>query len=107
MDNDKFARSLPQLQNLIRRDPESYRDDFETQFVYFTEARNIFELSPSEKYVEFCELIDFIAHVSMQPAVTSHSVDSYLSCLIYYFQFFTITWIIEFSYAHGYKLNIL
>lgn len=54
------------LQNLIRRDPLSYRDEFLLQFRHYESLRDIFLLDPyssAEQCEEFVELIGFVAHM--------------------------------------------
>lgn len=60
----KLIDNLPQLQNLVKRDPESYRDEFESQFVYYVDAKEIFKLSPATKDTKFYELVMFLAQVA-------------------------------------------
>ena len=60
---NKLPTNLPQLQNLIKRDPESYRDEFESQYVYYIDAKEIFKLTPTHKHNKFYELVMFLAQV--------------------------------------------
>uniref|UniRef100_A0A2P2I0T7 Protein SDA1 n=1 Tax=Hirondellea gigas TaxID=1518452 RepID=A0A2P2I0T7_9CRUS len=60
----KLITNLPHLQNFIKRDPESYREEFESQFVYYVDALEIFKLSPSNKDFKFYELVMFLAQVA-------------------------------------------
>ncbi|KAF3929612.1 hypothetical protein ABW19_dt0209917 [Dactylella cylindrospora] len=57
--------NLPSLQNQIRRDPPSYRDDFLTQYRHYESQRDIF-LSQPEGYDDeaFIEQLSFITHVA-------------------------------------------
>ncbi|KAF3926879.1 hypothetical protein ABW20_dc0104605 [Dactylellina cionopaga] len=57
--------NLPSLQNQIRRDPPSYRDDFLIQYRHFESQRDIF-LSQPEGYDSdaFIEQLGFITHVA-------------------------------------------
>ena len=58
-----MASSLPTLQNLIRRDPKSYKDDFAVQYEYLKSKITLFFVSPSsELNDEISELIMFVAH---------------------------------------------
>ncbi|KAK9696697.1 Severe Depolymerization of Actin [Basidiobolus ranarum] len=59
-----LATNLPQLQNLIKRDPESYKDEFIQQWRHFESSLSIFKLKPDEEAKEFGELITFLAQVS-------------------------------------------
>lgn len=57
--------NLPQLQNLIKRDPQSYREDFLRQLRHFESSLEILFLNPTGEIAkEFCELALFLAHVS-------------------------------------------
>ncbi|KAK6539918.1 Severe Depolymerization of Actin [Orbilia ellipsospora] len=64
--------NLPSLQNQIRRDPPSYRDDFLIQYRHYESQRDIF-LSQPEGYDSdaFIEQLSFITHVAdCYPEVT-------------------------------------
>ena len=39
-----LSANLPQLQNLIKRDPESYKEDFEQQYRFFQSSLQVFFL---------------------------------------------------------------
>ncbi|KAA0201355.1 hypothetical protein HAZT_HAZT001083 [Hyalella azteca] len=60
----KLPDNLPQLQNLIKRDPESYREEFESQYVFYVDTREIFKLSPASKDMKFYDLVMFLAQVA-------------------------------------------
>jgi hypothetical protein len=55
--------NLPQLQNLIKRDPQSYKDEFAQQWRHYESSLAIFRLKPDDNSKEFGELITFISHV--------------------------------------------
>ena len=55
---------LPQLQNLIKRDPEGYKEEFILQLRHFKSEIEIFKLKPMKDSDRFTELVNFIAHVS-------------------------------------------
>ena len=57
------ALRLPQLQNLIKRDPISYKDEFQQQLRHFYSEMEIFKLRPTNNNDRFTELITFISHV--------------------------------------------
>lgn len=60
----RMTSSLPTLQNLIRRDPTSYKDDFAVQYEYLKSKITLFFVSPSsELNEEISELIMFVSHV--------------------------------------------
>jgi len=56
--------SLPQLQNLMRRDPEAYKSEFEQQWSHFNSMLEIFKLKPQKPHKTFAEHVMFLAHVS-------------------------------------------
>ncbi|KAJ2158777.1 Severe Depolymerization of Actin [Coemansia sp. RSA 552] len=56
--------NLPQLQNLIKRDPSSYKEEFEQQLQHFEASLAIFELKPDSEAKEFGEAIGFLAQVA-------------------------------------------
>ncbi|KAJ3192667.1 Severe Depolymerization of Actin [Irineochytrium annulatum] len=58
-----LADNIPQLQNLIKRDPTSYRDEFLMQWRQWESGIQIFNFKPDEERLEFGELINFISHV--------------------------------------------
>ncbi len=55
--------NLPQLQNFIKRDPESYREDFLRQLRHFQSNLEILKLNPSNEVQNFGDLVLFLAHV--------------------------------------------
>lgn len=58
-----LAANLPQLQNLIRRDPDSYREEFAQQLRHFESSLQIFLLNPAADAKDFGELTNFMSHV--------------------------------------------
>ncbi|KAJ2124121.1 Severe Depolymerization of Actin [Coemansia sp. RSA 720] len=56
--------NLPQLQNLIKRDPRSYEEEFNQQLHHFEASLAIFELKPDEEAKEFGEIINFLSQVA-------------------------------------------
>lgn len=62
--NNQLADNLPQLQNLIKRDAESYKEEFQTQFRHFQSKFEVFKLSPSEFNEDLDELVMFLAQVA-------------------------------------------
>ncbi|KAJ4488284.1 SDA1-domain-containing protein [Lentinula aciculospora] len=59
-----LTSNLPQLQNLIKRDPTSYRDEFLQQWNHYNSIQLIFHLNPDEHAQHFRELVAFIAQVA-------------------------------------------
>lgn len=58
-----LPNNLPQLQNLIKRDPISYKRDFLQQYRHYESQLDIFKLKPDEEAEEFGSLITFISQV--------------------------------------------
>ena len=56
--------NLPQLQNLIKRDPAAYREEFLQQWVHYNSALRLFKLNPDDQVSHFRELIGFISHTA-------------------------------------------
>ena len=64
---------LPQLQNLIKRDPGGYNDEFLQQHRHYLSELQIFRLDPSKKSTSFSELVTFVSHVA--PCYPAHCKD--------------------------------
>ncbi|CAN8006254.1 unnamed protein product, partial [Ixodes hexagonus] len=62
--NNKLPNNLPQLQNLIKRDPLSYKDEFHLQLQYYQSLLQAFRLHPTQQNKELEELVMFLAQVS-------------------------------------------
>jgi len=61
---NQLPNNLPQLQNLIKRDPESYREEFLQQYRHFQSTLAVFELSPDQFNESLDELVMFLAQVA-------------------------------------------
>uniref|UniRef100_A0A3B3Z7F5 Protein SDA1 n=1 Tax=Periophthalmus magnuspinnatus TaxID=409849 RepID=A0A3B3Z7F5_9GOBI len=61
--NNKLPNNLPQLQNLIKRDPQSYLDEFLQQYRHYQSNVQIFKLQPDKQNKELAELVMFLAQV--------------------------------------------
>lgn len=61
---NKLPNNLPQLQNLIKRDPFSYKDEFNLQRHYYESLLQAFKLRPTEHNKELDDLVMFLAQVS-------------------------------------------
>ncbi|XP_077441696.1 protein SDA1 homolog isoform X2 [Vanacampus margaritifer] len=61
--NNKLPNNLPQLQNLIKRDPQSYVDEFLQQYRHYQSNVQIFKLQPNKPNKELAELVMFLAQV--------------------------------------------
>ncbi|KAF8603427.1 protein required for actin cytoskeleton organization and cell cycle progression [Ceratobasidium sp. AG-I] len=61
-----LTSNLPQLQNLIKRDPIAYKDEFLQQWNHYDSIRRIFILKPDDdaQAERFRELVTFISHVA-------------------------------------------
>jgi len=62
--SNQLPNNLPQLQNLIKRDAESYKEEFQQQFLHFQSTLAVFELTPDQFNDSLDELIMFLAQVS-------------------------------------------
>ncbi|CAD7085892.1 unnamed protein product [Hermetia illucens] len=62
--NNQLPDNLPQLQNLIKRDPDSYKDEFLQQYQHFLSTLEIFKFTPDEENKSLDELVTFIAQVA-------------------------------------------
>ena len=62
--NNQLPDNLPQLQNMIKRDPESYKEEFLQQYQHFESVLEIFRLEPDKENKSLIELIMYIAQVS-------------------------------------------
>ncbi|KAJ7327227.1 hypothetical protein JRQ81_016986 [Phrynocephalus forsythii] len=61
--NNKLPLNLPQLQNLIKRDPPSYTEEFLQQYRHYQANVEIFKLQPAKSNKELAELVIFLAQV--------------------------------------------
>lgn len=59
-----LTSNLPQLQNLIKRDPASYKEEFLQQWNHYNSIRQIFKINPEEQAQHYRELVTFISQVS-------------------------------------------
>lgn len=62
--NNQLPNNLPQLQNLIKRDSESYHEEFVQQYAHFQAQLQIFRLCPNEFNKDLDDLLIFLAQVS-------------------------------------------
>jgi len=62
--SNQLPNNLPQLQNLIKRDAESYKEEFQQQFRHFQSTLAVFELSPDQFNENLDELVMFLAQVA-------------------------------------------
>lgn len=61
-----LTSNLPQLQNLIKRDPAGYKEEFLQQWNHYDSIRQIFQINPDEQAQHFRELVSFISQVRQQ-----------------------------------------
>ncbi|XP_026509117.1 protein SDA1 homolog [Terrapene carolina triunguis] len=61
--NNKLPSNLPQLQNLIKRDPPAYTEEFLQQYRHYQSNVEIFKLQPDKPSKELGELVIFLAQV--------------------------------------------
>ncbi|CAN9504275.1 unnamed protein product [Ophioblennius macclurei] len=61
--SNKLPNNLPQLQNLIKRDPQSYVDEFLQQYRHYQSNVQIFKLQPDKSNKELADLVMFLAQV--------------------------------------------
>ncbi len=59
-----MAHNYPQLQNLIKRDHMSYREEFLQQYHHFKASLAIVQLRPASPDAHFESLVTFISHVA-------------------------------------------
>lgn len=61
--SNKLPSNLPQLQNLIKRDADSYFEEFERQYAVYQATRVIFEQNPTQYNDDFYQMVMFLAQV--------------------------------------------
>ncbi|XP_036385220.1 protein SDA1 homolog [Megalops cyprinoides] len=61
--NNKLPTNLPQLQNLIKRDPQSYTEEFLQQYRHYQSNVEVFKLQPDKPNKELADLVMFLAQV--------------------------------------------
>jgi len=62
--SNQLPNNLPQLQNLIKRDAESYKEEFQQQLRHFNSTLAVFELTPDQFNESLDELVMFLAQVA-------------------------------------------
>ncbi|CAI5708777.1 hypothetical protein KXD40_004852 [Peronospora effusa] len=55
---------LPQLQNMVKRDPIGYRTEFQMQQRHFESEYQLFLLQPTKESAHFGALVSFLSHVA-------------------------------------------
>ncbi|XP_017887362.1 protein SDA1 homolog [Ceratina calcarata] len=62
--NNQLPENLPQLQNLIKRDPESYKEEFLQQHQHYKSVLEIFRLTPNKFNKSLDEIVTFLSQVA-------------------------------------------
>jgi len=62
--NNQLPTNLPQLQNLLKRDPASYRDEFMQQYRHYKSTKLVFEMKPDQNNKGLDDLVMFLAQVA-------------------------------------------
>ncbi|XP_050472535.1 protein SDA1 homolog isoform X1 [Bombus huntii] len=62
--NNQLPENLPQLQNLIKRDPESYKEEFLQQHQHYKSILEVFRLAPNKFNKSLDEVVIFLAQVA-------------------------------------------
>lgn len=61
--NNQLPENLPQLQNLIKRDPESYKEEFLQQHQHYKSVLEVFRLTPNKFNKSLDEIVTFLSQV--------------------------------------------
>ncbi|XP_072040990.1 protein SDA1 homolog [Amphiura filiformis] len=61
---NQLPNNLPQLQNLIKRDPESYHEEFQQQYRHYQSNLQIFQLKPTQYSESLDELVMFLCQIA-------------------------------------------
>lgn len=77
-----LAANLPQLQNLIKRDPAGYKEEFLQQYNHYNSIRQLFVIDPDENATHFRELVTFIAQVAVCYPKETAEFPTHLSSLV-------------------------
>ncbi|KAF8509431.1 SDA1-domain-containing protein [Hysterangium stoloniferum] len=77
-----LASNLPQLQNLIKRDPLAYREEFLQQWNHYESIRKIFEINPDEQAHHFRQLVSFLSQVAQCYPKETADFPSHISTLL-------------------------
>ncbi|KAG1804242.1 SDA1-domain-containing protein [Suillus subaureus] len=77
-----LTSNLPQLQNLIKRDPAAYKEEFLQQWNHYDSIRQIFQINPDEQAQHFRELVSFISQVAQCYPKETKDFPSHLSTLL-------------------------
>ncbi|XP_023223054.1 protein SDA1 homolog [Centruroides sculpturatus] len=61
--NNRLPNNILQLQNLVKRDPTSYKDEFLRQYKYFQSSLEVFQLKPADYNKDLEDQVMFLAHI--------------------------------------------
>ncbi|KAK2582982.1 hypothetical protein KPH14_009032 [Odynerus spinipes] len=61
--NNQLPDNIPQLQNLIKRDPESYKEEFLQQYQHYKSTVEVFNLAPNKFNKSLDELVIFMTQI--------------------------------------------
>ena len=67
--------NLPHLQNLIKRDSSSYKEEFLLQWQHYQSSYSIFLIRPDEESQTFVELAGFIAQVNSRYSLINAGIE--------------------------------
>ncbi|VEN37145.1 unnamed protein product [Callosobruchus maculatus] len=62
--NNQLPENLPQLQNLIKRDPQSYHEEFMQQYQHLQNTIQVFSFSPQSPNKTLEDLVIFMAQIA-------------------------------------------
>ncbi len=77
-----LTANLPQLQNLIKRDPTAYKEEFLQQWNHYNSTRHLFRLNPDDSAGHFRELVTFLSQVATCYPNETAEFPSHLSSLL-------------------------
>jgi hypothetical protein len=69
-----LTSNLPQLQNLIKRDPVAYKEEFLQQWNHYDSIRQMFKINPEEQAQHFKEIVAFISQVRLNKSIIHHYI---------------------------------
>ena len=62
-----MVSDLIQLQNLTKKDPDGYKDEFLLQLRHYQTQLELFKLTPNVESREFRNLVHYLSHVHNNP----------------------------------------
>uniref|UniRef100_A0A8C0R1V9 Protein SDA1 n=1 Tax=Canis lupus dingo TaxID=286419 RepID=A0A8C0R1V9_CANLU len=79
--NNMLPSNLPQLQNLIKRDPPVYIEEFLQQYNHYKSNVEIFKLQPNKPSKELEELVMFMVCSVLSFHLSSYSLLHFYFCV--------------------------